>query len=491
MAIVRVVGQRRVVLDVSRQAKARGARRGMSVAEVRALCANLICVEADPDADRRALEALARWLMRFTPVVSAGWDGDDDDREQTPSALFLDLTGCERLFGGLGRLVDLIKGSLARFDIPAQMAVAPTPGAAWALAVVCEKGVNIVDATSLHGALMPLPVDLLRLDDAVLDDLHHLGLHRMGEVLSLPREQLTARFGPSLLMRLDQLTGALIEPLTKLVNSPPITAKLEFDAPIEEPQSIGLIFEKLLDLVLSDLARRNHGVRQLRLIVTPDRGWGRPTITRTIALSRPHRDRSTLVSLIRCEIERVDCEHGFVRFKLDVPLHEALAGGQAHLFDQRLVEERSALDRLLERLRGRLGEASVVRPERVESYLPEHAWRPTRLDAVAPVVVAQLPHAPPRPLTLFPTPVEIRVVCEPSDDHVGPPRQFAWRENIYRLTHAVGPERIAGEWWRGHRHTRDYYDVGDEAGLRFWLFRVLHRRDGRFVARWFLHGRFD
>ena len=39
---------------------------------------------------------------------------------------------------------------------------------------------------------------------------------------------------------------------------------------------------------------------------------------------RAHRHRSTLVSLIGCEMEHVDCENGFVRFQVDVPLHELL-----------------------------------------------------------------------------------------------------------------------------------------------------------------------
>jgi protein ImuB len=494
----------------------------MGLTEARMLCPDLACVEADPKEDRRALAALGRWLTRFTPAVSLGWDDDDDgnedgdhddnDRDGPIPALFLDLTGCERLFGGLDRLVGLVTRSLAGFGIPARLAVAPTPGAAWALAFAGEQPAAVVvdDATSLHAALAPLPVEVLRLDGEPLGDLHHLGLHRVGDVLALPRAQLPARFGPSLLRRLDQLTGALPEPLTNLVDRPPITAKLEFEAPIEEPQTVGLVFEKLLDRVLADLARLNHGIRQLRLVFTPDRGWGRPaTVTRTIALGRPHRDRATLLELVRREIERVDCEHGFVRFRLDVPLHEAITDAQGDLFEPRLIEEQLDLDRLFLRLRARLGDPAVIRPACVESYLPERAWRPAPVDApmAAPQTSRSLraprssdvpnqpppPPAPPRPLTLFATPLEIGVVCEPSDDRTGRPRQFTWRGAVYRLAHAVGPERIAGEWWRGHHRTRDYYDVEDDAGQRFWLFRVPQQDpEGATVgARWFLHGRFD
>ena len=126
---------------------------------------------------------------------------------------------------------------------------------------------------------------------------------------------------------------------------------MDFDSPVESLEDIWRIFEKLLNEVLSNLAARNHGVRRLRMIFKPDRGWGLQTITRHISLSRPHRDLSTLLSLIRCESERVDCEYGFVRFQLDVPSHEPIAEAQTQLFEQQAVEEEMECDRLLQRLR--------------------------------------------------------------------------------------------------------------------------------------------
>jgi protein ImuB len=455
----------------------------MSLADAKALCGVLVCIEHDPAGDQRALEALGRWLIRFTPIVARA----TEDEESSLPGLFLDLTGCELLFRGIPRLVGLIRQSLERFTIPAQLAVATTPGAAWALAITGGPVPKIVDAASLVSAVSPLPITSLRLDEVVMEDLILLGLQQVGHVLALPREELPSRFGPSLLKRLDQLTGAVHEPLVKLVTEAPITARMDLDAPIESPETIQFIFEKLLSLVLSDLIRRNHGVRQLRMTCKPDPGWDRPMVTRTIALSRPHRHQRTLSDLIRCEIERIDCDHGFVRFQLDVPAHEPISESQTQLFEQQSTDEQFELERLFQRLRSRLGDATVIRPELVESYLPERAWRPATDDAPA---VAVIP-LPPRPLYLLKMPVEIRVICEPCDDRTGEPRQFSWQSNVYRLRHITGPERIAGEWWRGHHRTRDYYDVEDEIGRRFWIFRVARLLKERIIFRWFLHGRFD
>ncbi len=489
-------------------------REGMSAAEARAMCAELICIEQDAPADRRALIALGRWMMRFTPDVSCGWEDVECDTglrpvvsgnttgrrpvprggsDHTPAVLFLDLTGCERLFGGIEPIVQSIRRSLNQFCIPANIAVAPVPGAAWAFAFAGKSADQIITADSLRSAIENLPILSLRLDEEIAENLFQLGLHRVGDLLLISREQLLTRFGPMLLLRLDQLTGDRVEPLTKLVHTSPITAKMEFDAPIEAVEEIGLIFEKLLGLVLAELTRRNRGIRQMRMIFKPDRGWGRETVVRSIVLSRAHRDRNTLLALIRCELERVDCEHGFVLFKLDVPLHERVTEAQMQMFEPQFALEQMELDRLFQRLRARLGESAVIQPELVESYLPERAWKPGDVGWASPTGGQSPPYMPPRPLTLFPTPIEIRVICEPSDDRTGHPRQFTAGGHVHRLTQITGPERIAGEWWRGHHRTRDYYDVEDQTGKRFWIFRVLQvqHEEGKIISRWFWHGKYE
>ena len=114
------------------------------------------------------------------------------------------------------------------------------------------------------------------------------------------------------------------------------------------------------------------------------------------------------------------------------------------------------------------------------------------MEAVLDLPVVQSPRT--RPMHLLPTPVEIRVTAEPSDESEGRPSQFTHEGRVHRVIHAVGPERIAGEWWRGHYKTRDYYDVEDATGERFWIFRVITRQaveGGELLSsKWYLHGVF-
>jgi protein ImuB len=158
------------------------------------------------------------------------------------------------------------------------------------------------------------------------------------------------------------------------------------------------------------------------------------------------------------------------------------------------------LARLTERLRIRLGPDSLRPVQSVESHIPERAYRvqgsevrvqegarttKTSRKSAVPEPYTLNPEPSPRPLHLLPTPREIRVIVRPSEDRDGAPVAFDHDGQHHRIVHAVGPERINGAWWTGHHKTRDYFDVEDESGRRWWLFRVFQ------TSRWYLHGTFE
>jgi protein ImuB len=223
----------------------------MSLAQARALCPELTHADHDPARDAKALESLARWLTRFSPRVQVTCNG-----------IFLDATGTRRLFGPSQNLLAQITGALARLGLPARLAIAPTPGAAWALTYANRPAV-VEHEADLPAALAPLPPVALRLDDAVLTTLHHLGLTTVGQVCALPRDLLPARFGPDLLARIDQALGRVAEPLAPLPWHPPIEADVDFDGIVESLEALWLSFNDLLDPLTAHLTRHGLGARQL------------------------------------------------------------------------------------------------------------------------------------------------------------------------------------------------------------------------------------
>lgn len=106
---------------------------------------------------------------------------------------------------------------------------------------------------------------------------------------------------------------------------------------------------------------------------------------------------------------------------------------------------------------------------------PDHPWHPRW----------------PRPVRLLRHPEQVDHVLAELPDQ--PPKRFTWRGRTHLVVRADGPERIAGEWWRRPAErsaVRDYFQVENEAGERFWLYR---RGDGLRAEtgdlRWFFHGR--
>src|SRR3954462_5438992 len=75
LVLVRTTANRQVVVGMCAAARAQGVRGGLSLAQARALCPGMVYAEEDAARDARALEALGRWMMRFTPVVQVAEGG--------------------------------------------------------------------------------------------------------------------------------------------------------------------------------------------------------------------------------------------------------------------------------------------------------------------------------------------------------------------------------------------------------------------------------
>src|SRR5439155_5323911 len=110
LVLVQTTANRQIVVAMCERARARGVRPGLSLAEARALCPGMVHEEHDPAKDAKGLEALGRWMMRFSPGVQCGEGG-----------IFLDVSGTERLFGSLEELIGEIGRGLTGLGIAARV----------------------------------------------------------------------------------------------------------------------------------------------------------------------------------------------------------------------------------------------------------------------------------------------------------------------------------------------------------------------------------
>jgi protein ImuB len=144
---------------------------------------------------------------------------------------------------------------------------------------------------------------------------------------------------------------------------------------------------------------------------------------------------------------------------------------------------------LVDILANRVGGEKLYRFASVESDVPERS-----VVKIAPASAATgkaWPLSLPRPVRLLRRPELIETMAL-LPDH--PPVSFSWRGVRRRVKRADGPERIFGEWWKRDAErdsVRDYFQVEDEQGERFWIFRAgdgEHPETG--AQSWYLHGIF-
>lgn len=467
-------GRRRVVLAADQAARREGLKPGIVASKAQALVANLVVMEADPEADRIALEKLAIWMQRhFAPIISTDTDG-----------LMLDITGVAHLFGGEKEMLGELVRKLAAVGIGARIAAAPTYGAAHAIARAIASPIFLLEKDKLTSALALLPIAALRLPSHVLAALKQLGFDRIEELANTPRAPLALRFGNIISTRLDQAFGRADEPFDPILPAEVQHVRQAFAEPISAPETIARYILKLVEKLCAELEVKGLGARKLDLLFF--RVDNRIEAIR-IGTAKPVRDIKRLSKLLCDKIETVDPGFGIETMTLTALIAEPLT---YRAVSTSLTEAPAPdVSGLIDTLANRIGEERLYRIAPVESDIPERAIK--RVTALAPPTGTTWPAHWPRPSRLLNPPERVDTVAL-LPDH--PPVSFTWRGRRRRVARADGPERIFGEWWKAKAETRavrDYFQVEDEAGERFWLYRAGDGEDQATGAHdWFLHGIF-
>jgi protein ImuB len=460
-----------------------GLKTGMGLADARARYPKLPVVEADLEADQRLLENIADWCDRYTPLV--GLD--------PPDGLFLDVTGCAHLFGGETALARDLVTRLTQQGLRARVAVADTVGGAWGVARYGKPG--IIPRGETKAAVLPLPIAALRVDAETAADLRTSGLTCVADLAARPRAPFAARFGKSLLLRLDQALGDADEPIVPRLPLPAAMAEQRFPEPIAREADVLGTIEHLGRQLVAVLDRRGEGGRLFQAALFRADG---KVHRLEIGTGSPLRDSARVRKLFeeRLAVLADACDPGFgydmVRLSALVtercdPMQTGLAGS----------DHAEELAHLIDRFGARFGLRRVTRLVPQDTHIPEYA-----VAAVPAHASKQMPSVPSslveqdslsavRPVRLFNRPELIEATAQVPD---GPPISFRWRHIRHQITHAEGPERIALEWWhddQGNQLTRDYFRVESRAGVRAWLYREgLYDREIKppDPPQWYLHG---
>lgn len=491
---------------VDAEAARRGLSIGQNLADARAMVPDLTVREMDRPLLEAAFADFADWHSNASPLVSVMTDvtGFGD--------LVLDITGVAHLFGGERPMLRLLLTRLRDLGYTVAGAVASTIGAAWAVSHFARS--QVLEPTDLETVLDALPVQALRLTPAQVAGLTQMGLKSIGQLRQRERKPLQARFGVSLLTRLDQAYGLIEERMTPRLPMAERYAERRFADPIGLMDDVLMTCHDLAIQLSIRLEAEGQGGQAFHLFLYR---VDHKVMALSVNSARLTRDPEHITKLFSNRSERLEGEYdagfGIDMIRLAVSSVSELEGVQLGAFSHQGVAE--DLDQLNDRMSSRLGTMAVLRTQLVASHIPERAARLVsalaasndRRDGAWPL--------PPRPLRLLPVPEMVAINAEVPE---GLPASMIWRRESYKIEKASGPERLGAEWWRSGQRlqlvpsrtpekgaeaphipnlarfdpdagTRDYYVVEDESGRRFWIFR-----QGFYTAEnpphWYLHGLF-
>lgn len=473
IVLTRRVGGSLIVEAACPAAAGRGVVAGMTLGQAQALVTELHAVESNEPADAALLAQLGRWALRFSPSV----------QPVAPDTLLVDITGCQRLFGGELSIARQAASGLLRQGLHARAAIADTVGAAWAAATSAGATVTIVPPGLTQAYLAELPPRALRLDSQTVERLETLGVRRIADLLALPRATLPARFGQQTVLRIRQALGEVSEPLEAIGEQEAPSADAAFESPVSEAATLQFVLTQLLEQLFRDIEARDLALCTLECVLIHEHA---PPAVLPIRLSRPSRAWKHVTTLARQRLERAAPAEGVIGLRVVARETARWQGRQADLFVPHEPGSDEDFGCLVDRLVNRLGAAAVQRPVMRDDYQPEAAFgyvsaEQRGLGSLHPDELRTPPAGGPRPLRLLPRPEAMRVIALAPE---GPPTWVGLSGRTALVARAWGPERIETGWWRGPDVRRDYFRVATESGEQLWVY---HEPDS---SRWYLHGYF-
>jgi protein ImuB len=532
--------ERQCVVAVNDAAAARGIAPGQRRATALALAPRARCGEADAARDAEALRAVACALLAFTPAVSLCGTG----------TVLADVSASLRYFGGLPRLVALLRAALVPLGHRVQVAVALTPRAArWLATWRDDEAVRVslpspraripgdvgdTDPARWRARLDAVPLACVEAAGPFLAPLQALGLHTTADLRCQPRDGLARRFGAALLDEMDAAYGERADPRGALLPPPVFESRLELFARAETADALlpgaGVLLARLVAW-----AGALHGrIAGFRLTLHPETrrslrdhdDGGRSTLE--LLLAEPMADAAHLQVLLRERLQRMPLAAPVIEIGVHCDQLVPGAPPSGELFPS-AASLREGWQRLLERLEARLGTAQLQQLEAVDDHRPERATR-VRPGSVAAAVAAQArrprgaggasasaasaanaanamrtnaaARATARARALARPEAAVASVPVPELPTrqrrpvwlLAPPQPLAERQGVpllggRPLTLLSGPERIESGWWDGDLVARDYFIAQAADGTLLWVYRFRHAPEGR-GAGWHLQGRF-
>jgi len=442
------------ICDASTGALSAGVQLGMKTSAAHALTETTV-FERQTAYEHQALQRLAAWAYSYTPYIQRYED----------NCLLLEISRCLRLFGGIDAFYRALTSSLDKCPHQYQVGLAHSRQGAWLLShnknssSNTEKTNDQSSKQSFMAEIACMSLDYLTAFPQTRKELQQMGLKTFGDLLQLPSDQLSKRFGEDFSAWLNELCGSQSVPLPLYELEEKFTASISFNHPINDIALLEVPAEHLLQEFIEHLMQHQQEAQQIDWYFYSAQGQIHNI---SIGTERIHSQWQLLLDLTRIRLEQLQLYFEVERLELRCDKTTAVVTKPQELFEQLdafthlTVQENS--EAMVARLQARVGANAVYQPSLRAEHLPEQQHTQV-LPFASKTNVQDQPtpsHKGPRPCWLFQKPQRIR--C--SGNHL------FWKGALQLVQ---GPERIEGNWW-DNRSVRDYFIAKHEDHVRYWVY---------------------
>ena len=311
--------------------------------------------------------------------------------------------------------------------------------------------------------------------------LHKWGIHTLGQLAALDKEQLGARLGPEAIRMWERANGRSSR-LLKLIRPPEsFQESFEFEREIETAEPLLFMLRRFLEQLAVRLAAIYLVAKELTLRITFANSRqdepavaGKQSYERVFKIPQPTNDVDLLFRMLQTHLENFRSEHPIVAVALSAePIKPA--GEQFGLFETTLRNPHQ-LSETLARLTALLGSDRIGTPVLEETHCPDaFRMQPFRWDIVESAVPSGQSFDALRTAHATAALRRFRPVMSASllqDENT--PSHVRSAEMSGKIIDERGPYFLSGNWWEEKSWARAEWDLQLQNGE---LVRA-HERDG-------------
>ncbi|GLX77907.1 nucleotidyltransferase [Thalassotalea insulae] len=442
--VVILDGNNNEIVQLNAQAKQSGLRLGMGLATAVALEHQLQVLPYCQQQERQTLTFIAEQLYQVSSDIAL----------DSPNGLYLRIENMLALYGDLSGYWQNLQSVLQPLQLSLHYATAYSPSAAKVLARAKVDRL-LTEQKKVLSILNSLSINSLALDQKVQKQLDKIGAKTIGQLLSLPKEQLSQRFDSSVTHYLRRLVNGDDLPMVFYQPQGHFFHYLELLYEINDSNKLLFPIKSLLSLLANYLKKAD--LLSDRLVITLFLR-NQPSKDVVINSAEAIYQASQWLSLTELTLASLQLAAPVVAISLTCKRFSSQQQQSGDFFS--LAEGKYTRQRLLSLLLAKLGQSRVHSLLLTDDYRPECAngYAPINLVSQRKIKTEHFTRL--RPSYLLPEPLALAT----------------------EIAVFSSPERIETAWWE-NTVKRDYFIGRNPYGQWCWLYRQADHR-------WFIHGYF-